>query len=52
MEKQEVTELIKELIREPEICSECGEGVFEYFIGDTGYTIKKCSKCGYSLSEE
>ena len=52
MNKEEARKLIKELVNEPEICTECGKGVLEESIGETGYSIWSCSKCGYSYSEE
>ena len=35
------------------LCPECYEGELEdYGLTDTGYSMYKCNKCGYILSEE
>jgi hypothetical protein len=52
MNEKETRELIEELINSPQYCIFCGGLIVDYGKTDTGYSMTKCSKCGYIFSEE
>lgn len=52
MNKEEITDLIRELINSPQYCILCGGLVVEMGHSDTGYLITECTKCGAVFSEE